>query len=291
MTSRIRASRRALPSFVVLVVATVLVAMPFLWMVSLALKGPEEIAASVPRLIPSAPGLGNVTEALEGAGLLRAMANSFAVGLGAVVANCVIATLAGYAFAKLSFRGSNVLFYGIVATAMVPGAVTLVPLFLIAKGMPLAGGNDILGVGGTGLLDSLPGVLLPHLLAPLNVFLARQYFLELPDELGEAGRVDGASELRILLRIYVPLARPIVAVVAIFSFTASWDDFLWPLVVTSSEDVTTVQLALASFLSGDSIAYGPAMAAAVLVTLPVLAVFVFNQRHFISGLSAGGVKG
>lgn len=280
-----------MPSFLVLLLATALVALPFAWMLSLALKGPDEIATAGTRLIPGSPGLGNFSEAVQGAGLLRAMGNSFAVGLGSILANCAIATLAGYAFAKLSFRGSTALFYGIVATAMVPVAVTLVPLFLIAKGMPLVGGNDLFGVGGTGLLDTLPGVLLPHLLAPLNIFLARQYFLELPDELGEAGRVDGAGELRIFWRIYVPLARPIVAVIAIFSFTGSWDDFLWPLVVTSSEDVMTVQLALTTFLSGEQIAYGPAMAAAVLVTLPVLAVFVFNQRHFISGLSAGGVKG
>lgn len=283
--------RRSRLSFVILIVSTILVTLPFLWMVSLALKSPAEIAESAPRLIPRAPGFGNVTEALQGYGLLRAMFNSFAVGIGAIVANCVLATLAGYAFAKLRFRGSNVVFYAIIATAMVPGAVTLVPLFLIAKGMPFVGGNDVLGAGGTGLLDSLPGVLLPHILAPLNVFLARQYFLELPDELGEAGRVDGASELRIFVRIYVPLARPLIAVIAIFAFTGSWDDFLWPLVITSSEQTRTVQLALATFLSGDSIAYGPAMAAAVLVTLPVLAVFVFNQRHFLSGLSAGSVKG
>lgn len=278
-------------SVLALVIATLLVLVPFWWMVSIAFKPESEVFSAEPRLLPRNPVLDNFSTALDAGNLGTAMTNSLIVALLVVVANCVFALLAGYAFAKLPYRGSNAIFMTIVATTMVPVAVTLIPLFLIAKGIPLAGGNDITGQGGSGLLDSLGGLTLPHLIGPLNVFLARQYFLGLPDELGEAARVDGASEFRLFWKIYLPLARPLVATVAVFAFTAVWDDFLWPLVVTSSPETQTVQLALSKFLTGGNVAYGPAMAGSVLVLLPILAVFVLNQRSFVAGLSEGGVKG
>lgn len=278
-------------SVLALVIATLLVLVPFWWMVSIAFKPESEVFSAEPRLLPQNPVLDNFSTALDSGNLGTAMTNSLIVALLVVVANCVFALLAGYAFAKLPYRGSNAIFMTIVATTMVPVAVTLIPLFLIAKGIPLAGGNDITGQGGSGLLDSLGGLTLPHLIGPLNVFLARQYFIGLPDELGEAARVDGASEFRLFWKIYLPLARPLVATVAVFAFTAVWDDFLWPLVVTSSPETQTVQLALSKFLTGGNVAYGPAMAGSVLVLLPILAVFVFNQRSFVAGLSEGGVKG
>ncbi|WP_043625808.1 carbohydrate ABC transporter permease [Nonomuraea candida] len=278
-------------TLIALGIATILVLMPFWWMASMAFKPEAEVFTQEPRLLPAQPTLGNFAVALDDGNLGRAMLNSTVVALVVVVANCVFALLAGYAFAKLPFRGSGLIFMAIVSTTMVPVAVTLIPLFLITKGIPLAGGNDLFGQGGAGLIDTLAGLTLPHLIGPLNVFLARQFFLGLADELGEAGRVDGASELTVFWRIYLPLAKPLVATVAVFAFTAVWDDFLWPLVVTSSAETQTVQLALSRFLTGGNVAYGPAMAGSVLVILPILAVFLFNQRSFIAGLSEGGVKG
>ncbi|MGN6243905.1 MAG: carbohydrate ABC transporter permease [Motilibacteraceae bacterium] len=290
MTSTRAASRRR-GSLLALVIATILVLIPFWWMLSIAFKPETEVFSEQPRLLPAHPTLHNFTVAFVDGNMGRALVNSLLVAVLVVVTNCVFALLAGYAFAKLPFRGSTPIFLAIVATTMVPVAVTLIPLFLVTKGIPFAGGNDGLGRGGAGLLDSLGGLSLPHLIGPLNIFLARQYFLGLADELGEAGRVDGAGELAIFWRIYVPLARPLVATVAVFAFTSVWDDFLWPLVITNSPEVETVQLALSKFLVGGNISYGPAMAGSVLVLLPVLAVFLFNQRSFIAGLSEGGVKG
>ncbi|GAA3971987.1 carbohydrate ABC transporter permease [Actinomadura viridis] len=278
-------------SAVALVAATLLVLVPFWWMASIAFKPESEVFTREPRLLPGQPTLDNFATALDAGNLDRALTNSLVVALVVVAANIAFALPAGYAFAKLPFRGSDAIFMVIVSTTMVPVAVTLIPMFLIAKGIPLAGGNDLLGRGGSGLLDSLGGLTLPHLIGPLNVFLARQYFVGLADELGEAARVDGASEFTLFWRIYLPLARPLVATVAVFSFTAVWDDFLWPLVVTSSPETQTVQLALSKFLTGGNVAYGPAMAGSVLVLLPILAVFVLNQRSFVAGLSEGGVKG
>ena len=286
-----RWARRFRPgSFLLLFATTVLVLLPFLWMVSIAFTPPEQAFGDA-NLIPSEPTFDNFVRAVQEANLLPALANSLAVGLIAVVTNCVIAIAAGYGFAMLPFRGSTALFYTLIATTAIPISVTLIPLFLIAKGIPLLGGNDILGHGGIGILDSLAGIVLPFIVLPLNIFLARQYFSSSAPDLAEAARIDGAGEFRVFWKIYLPIARPLVAVIAIFSFTAVWDDFLWPLVIVTSPEMQTVQLALTRFLGSGNIQYGPMMAGAVLATLPVLLVFLFNQRHFISGLADGSVKG
>lgn len=283
-------TRRRLWTLLPLGVATVVVVLPFLWMISLAFTSADK-AFSTNELIPTSPTMTNFVTALTSGGLGRAMLNSAAVAIIVVVTNCVFAAMAGYAFAKLRFRGDTVVFGALISTAMIPGSVTLIPLFLITKGFPLAGGNDILGIGGTGLLNSIGGLALPYLVIPLNIFLARQYFLEFPDELAEAARTDGASELRIFFQIYLPLAKPLLATLGVFAFTGIWDDFLWPLVITNTDAMNTVQLALAKFLTSGNVQYGPVMAGAVLVTIPVLLVFAFNQRAFISGLAEGGIKG
>ena len=273
-----------------LVTASLIVFTPFLWMMSLAFT-PEKEAFGTINLIPKNPTLGNFSTVLFDANLMRALLNSAIVAILAVAANCFFAILAGYAFAMLPFPKSTSLFYLIVSTTAIPGSVTLIPLFLIAKNFPLVGGNSIFGHGGSGLLDTLAGVVLPYLVMPMNIFLARQFFSTSPIELAEAARIDGASEWRIFARIYLPLAKPLVAVVAIFTFTGVWSDFLWPLVVTTSTQMQTVQLALARFLTSGNVHYGPLMAGTVIVTLPVLLIFIFNQRNFISGLSDGSIKG
>jgi len=287
--TRIRGTSNV-PGMVLLFVLSFLVVMPFLWMVSLALTPEHEVFGRV-SLIPAHPTLDNLGTAWVDASLFRAMVNSTIVAGCVVLSNTIVSILAGYAFALLPFRGSSALFLAIVSTTAIPVSVTLVPLFLMARGIPLAGGNDILGHGGSGLVDTLAGVMLPYLVLPMNIFLARQYFSSAPVELAEAARVDGAGEWRIFRRIYLPLARPLVAVVAVFSFVGVWDDFLWPLVVTNSPSSQTVQLALARFLGSGNIQYGPLMAGAVLATIPVVVLFLFNQRAFVAGLADGSVKG
>ncbi len=288
IAARTRASRATRITLIILV--TLLILVPFVWMISIAFTPAEKAFGSI-NLIPSNPTLDNFGAALNQIDLLRALGNSVVVAVMAVVVNAVIAPLAGYAFARLSFPGSNVVFLLIIATTAIPVSVTLIPLFLMTKSFPLTGGNDLFGQGGSGLLNTLPGIAIPHLVGAMNVFLSRQYFSSMPADLAEAARVDGAGELTIFTRIYLPLARPLIAVVGIFAFTGTWDDFLWPLVTTTSSQNYTVQLALAQFNSTGNIQYGPLMAGAILISLPVLAVFLFNQRSFISGLAEGGTKG
>ncbi|APX35046.1 hypothetical protein BH708_18200 [Brachybacterium sp. P6-10-X1] len=273
-----------------LLIATAIVLFPFLWMISLAFTPAQDAFREV-TLWPDSPTFQNFVTALTVGNLGRAFLNSVIVALAAVASNCVIAVAAGYAFAHLPFRGSTVVFYILLSTAAIPVAVTLIPLFLMVSSVPFAGGNDALGRGGSGLTDTLGGLAIPYLVGTMSIFLVRQFFRSMSRELAEAARIDGASELRIFWTIYLPISKPIIAVVAIFSFTAVWDDLLWPLVVSSSPRSQTVQLALTGFTQSGNIQYAPLMAAAIIVTLPVLLVFLFNQRHFISGLSEGAVKG
>lgn len=286
-----RKVRQAAFRYSILIVIGLVVSMPFLWMLSLAFKGPTEAFAWPPNFWPQNPTLNNFSYVLTQTILPNAFLNSAIVGLVSVVTNLGLASLAGYAFARLRFPGRDVLFFVLIATTMIPAAVALIPLFLMTKGFPLMGGNDLFGHGGIGLLDSLPGLILPHVVGALNIFLSRQFFLELPDELAEAARIDGAREFTIFWRVYLPLAQPLIATIAIFSFTGAWEDFLWPLVITSSTDKYTVQIALNSFLSGGNIQWGYLMASAVLATLPLFLVFLFFQKYFVEGLASGSVKG
>ncbi|TDE14264.1 carbohydrate ABC transporter permease [Jiangella asiatica] len=272
-------------------IAALLVAAPFVWMLSLAFKPPTEVFGYPPALLPDAPTLENFRFVWDSTNIPVAMANSLVVATSTVLANCLAATAAGYALARIDFRGARVLFVVVLASAMVPAVVQLIPLFLITRGFPLAGGNDLLGHGGTGLLDTHAGLLLPLLVQPLNIYLARQYFLDLSPELADAARVDGAGELRIFWRIYLPLARPIVATIAVLSFTGAWEDFLWPLVVVSSPDMQTLPLALSSFAGSGATQYGPLMASTIVAIVPVVVIFIAGQRHFVQGLGSGGVKG
>lgn len=285
-----RAERGRALNITVLLIATLMVLFPFLWMISLAFTPAQEAFRDV-SLWPSNPTLENFVTALTVGNLSRAFVNSAVVALVAVLTNCLFTVSAGYAFAHLPFRGSNVVFYCLLATAAIPVAVTLIPLFLMVSSIPFAGGNDALGRGGSGLIDTLGGLSIPYLVGTMSIFLVRQFFLGMSRDLAEAARIDGAGELRIFWSIYLPISRPIVAVVAIFAFTGVWDDLLWPLVVSSSARSQTVQLALTGFTQSGNIQYAPLMAAAIIVTIPVLLVFLFNQRHFISGLSEGAVKG
>lgn len=280
---RTAARRRHMISGLLLVVLTVIVLLPFGLMLIIALTPETSSGESLT--------LDNFVYALTQGNLLRSLANSSIVAVVCVASNCVLAILAGYSFALLPFRGSQALFYAIVATTAVPVSVTLIPLFLMVRAVPLAGGNDILGQGGSGLLNTLVGIAIPSLIGAMNVFLARQFFLSASAELGEAARIDGAREFTIFLRIYLPLAKPLVAVVAILTFVGVWDEFLWALVITQSPEIETVQLSLAKFASSGNIQFGPLMAASLLVTLPVILVFLFYQRGFIAGLTEGSVKG
>lgn len=202
-----------------------------------------------------------------------------------------VATLAGYGFARFAFRGRGVLFSLVLLTLMLPPTALALPLFLEMLHVPLAGGNSLLGKGGIGLLNSYPGLMAPYLVSGFTIFLARQFFLTLPAELGEAARIDGCREWSVFWRVYRPLATPLLVIETLFAFQTAWIDFLWPLIVAKGPSRFTLQVGLSSFQQEFAAQWANIMAAAVVASLPIMAIFIFGQRYLRRGIAWNGGRG
>ncbi|BDZ41968.1 hypothetical protein GCM10025865_12670 [Paraoerskovia sediminicola] len=198
--------------------------------------------------------------------------------------------MAGYALARIRFRGREIVFITLVAMLMIPTYTKIVPQFLIVKFMPLFGGNDITGQGGTGWLDTWWALLIPGGLSAASIFLFRQFFLSLPKELEEAARIDGLGEFRIFAQIYTPLIKPAIATVGLLTFQESWNNFLWPLLVTTSDDLRVIQVGLAVFQQLDGTKWHYLMAGTTLATVPMVLLFIVAQKYFIQGFTQSGIK-
>lgn len=258
-------------------VGLVVVVTPFIWMALSSVKTEGEIRQSPPTWWPSAFTTANFHELFSRLDFPQFFANSAVVAITVTLGNLVFCSMLGYAFAKIEFWGRDWLFRIVLATLMIPGVILLVPLFVLVSSM--------------GLVNTYAGLILPFLAGPFGVFLMRQFISGLPDELIDAARVDGASELRIFGQIIVPLCRPALATLGILTFLASWNNFLWPLVVASTEDKYTLPVALALYSVGqNSTQYGLLLAGAVVVVVPVLIVFLFLQKQFIQGIATTGIK-
>jgi multiple sugar transport system permease protein len=274
-----------------LVVATVVYAAPFLWTILTALMTDQQILAYPPEWLPQPIVLDNFGRAMAAANFGRFFLNS-AIVVGTVTAlNLMLSSLTGYALARLNFPGRRVLFLVFLGALMVPGQVTMIPVYILMKHIPLLGGNDLLGSGGSGLLNTYPALIIPGVAGAFGIFLMRQFMQDLPEELEDAARVDGCSEFGIFWRIMLPQCVPALVALSIFTFIASWNDFLWPLIVTNTDEMKTVQLGLNVFLGYFQTQWNLMMAATVLISVPPIMVFVFGQKHFIKGIAFSGIKG
>jgi multiple sugar transport system permease protein len=273
----IRRKPRRRPSgwHLVLIPTALLMALPLLFMLGTSLSTLAETQRFPPGL-PSSLHWDNFSQAWNGSPFPRWMLNSTIVSVTCVVSNLVLCSLAGYAFARLRFPGNKILFIGILATLMVPFQVVMIPTLLIVKHL--------------GLVDTLPALIVPNLVTPFGIYLLRQFFLTLPVELEEAAMIDGASRSRILRSILLPLMGPPLSTVAVLTFLSVWNDFLWPLVVTSSPNTMTIQLGLATFQSAHFTNWPLLMAATLLSQLPVMLLFLAGQRFFVSSIANTGIK-
>lgn len=174
---------------------------------------------------------------------------------------------------------------------MVPGVVTMIPQFLLLKTFPLVGGNNLFGNGGNGLLNTYWALIIPFACGAFAVFMMKQFFITLPDDLAESGRIEGAGEFRIFWNIYLPLTKPAVAALSIFTFKAGWDNFLWPMIILNDPLMYTVQMGLQAFSFNHKTEYGPMMAGSVVATVPMFILFIFAQKYFIQGIAFSGIKG
>ncbi|HWV78077.1 MAG TPA: carbohydrate ABC transporter permease [Isoptericola sp.] len=286
--SRRRLSRAAL--YVALGVIAVVMVVPFVWMVLTSLKTPADIAASPPTFLPTEWAWGNYADALAAAPFLTYARNSLIIAVSHTTINLVVASMAGYALARLRFRGSELVFLGFVAALMIPTYTKIIPEFLIVRFMPLFGGNDILGQGGTGWLDTWWALIVPGAVTPFAVFLFRQFYLDLPVELEEAARLDGVSEIGIWARIMTPLVKPAFITVALLTFESSWNNFLWPLLVTRTDSMRVIQVGLSVFRTENDTQWAFLMAGTTLATLPMVALFLLGQKYFVRGFANAGIK-
>lgn len=270
--------------------ALVMVA-PFLWMVSTSLKPNDQIFVFPPQWVPRVWLFGNYPRAMAAAPFGLYFRNSAIYAIGTLVCQLTLCSMAGYAFAWLPFPGRQAIFIAILATMMVPGQMLLIPLFTMLKHVPLAAGNDLLGNGGNGWLNSFAGLIVPNAVTAFGIFMMRQFFLTLPGELADAARIDGASEAQIFARIMLPLTRPALATLGILTFQNAWNDFLWPLIVTDTESTRTLQLGLQVFQDQNNTDWALLMAAITLASLPVIAVFLAGQRQLVRGIALTGLKG
>jgi len=251
---------------------------PFLWMVLGSFKPQAEFLRLPPTWLPEAPTLNNYDRLIERLNFPRYFFNSTLIAGVVTAANLVFASMLGYALAKLRFRGKGLIMALVISTLMLPGAATLIPLFVLMSKLEL--------------VNTYPGLILPFLAGPFGVFLTRQFFLGTPDELLEAARIDGAGEFRIFFTIAMPLAAPVLATLGILTFLGSWNNFIYPLIMATSPEMYTLPVALATFATGQFQAdHGMLMAGSVILVLPVLIVFVLLQRWITEGIATTGLKG
>lgn len=250
--------------------------MPIVWVICSSFKSVGELFAWPPSLLGKAPSLDNYKAALAQGNFGTYFFNTVFVSVVATGLTVLVNVMSGYAFAKYHFKGEKLLFGIVLATLMIPLEVIMIPIFKV--------------IVATNLYNSLWGLIIPAVASPTAVFLVRQYYVGIPDAYMEAARIDGASERDILMKIMLPLAKPVVSVLCIFSFMWRWNDYLWPKLVINSKEHYTIQLALANYSGEYSVDWNSLLAMSVISMIPVIIVFVALQKHIIGGMTAGGVK-
>jgi len=264
-------------SYVLLLVLGCTMLLPFLWMVGTSFMGDLEVYQFPPKFFPATIKWSNYLEAMRMQPFGRYFLNTLIVAGASVVGQLLFCSMAAYAFARLRFRGRDKLFSLYLGTMMIPAIVTIIPAFLI--------------INAFGWMNTYWALFTPTVSSVWGIFLLRQFFQTIPRDLEDAARIDGASEWTIYWRIILPLSKPALATLAIFAFMGSWKDFLWPLIVTNRSDMRTVEVGIASFSAMHQTDWPHQMAAAVVVILPILLVFLVAQKYFVRGITLTGMKG
>lgn len=263
---------------------------PIVMMISTSFKTTGEINSPVFHFLPESFDFDNYREALSTGNWGIYFRNSFIITIVSIVFSLLFNSIAGYAFARLHFRGSKALFTLLLVGLMMPPQVTMLPTFLIMAKFPFAGGNNFMGFGGSGLMNTMPGIIIPLVSGSFGIFLCKQFYENFPRSLDEAAMIDGASKWRTYFSIYIPNSKVILATLALLKGSAVWNDYLWPLVMTNSEGMRTVQLALTMFRDETTVRWGPMMAAATLISVPMIILFLCAQKYFVQGVVSTGLK-
>jgi multiple sugar transport system permease protein len=263
--------------YLILFAGLVIMIGPFLWMISTSFKTTNAVLQIPPQWIPDSPTANNYLRLFSEFNFYRPFINSVIVAVTTPVLSLLVCSMAGYAFAKFDFPFKRVLFLVVLGTLMVPTQITMIPVFLLLKRLAM--------------LNTYRGLILPGVATAFNIFFLRQFMQSIPEELLEAARIDGAGEFFIFFKIVLPLTKPALAALGIFSFTGAWNQFLWPLIIATSEKMYTLPVAISNLTGQFSSAYGLQMAASVMATLPIIIIFLFAQKYFIRGITLSGLKG
>lgn len=270
MSSRLGTAVR----FLILMLGLCIMVFPFIWMISTSLRPEAEVFSL--KLWPSKVMWSNYRDAWRAAPFARFFLNSFIIAISGTLLSVYLNAMAGFGFSAYEFRFKNVIFLAFLATMMIPGQVTMIPVFLLITAL--------------GWVNSYTGVIVPTLASAFGTFMLRQYMTTIPRDYYEAARIDGCSELGLFHRIALPLSGPVLAAFTILTFVSEWNAFLWPLIVLNKPNMFTVQIGLQRFVGQYDVTYNHLMAMSVVSLAPILLVFLFFQKHLVQGIAASGVK-
>lgn len=276
--ARTRARRRLpfSPWHLLLMPVALLFLVPLVQMVMTSFMPNSDINRFPPRFFPSSLTLDGYASLFEESDILRWLVNTVIVATIAVVSHLILCSLAGYGFARMRFVGGTAAFFVVLATIMIPVQLLMIPTYVMFSRL--------------GIINTLPAVIIPWLTSAFGIFLMRQFFLSLPRELEEAARIDGCNRFGVLIRIVLPLAKPALATLAIFTLLGSWNDLVWPLIAINNEDWFTLQLGLSNFQGMRRTEWSQLMAGNVVATMPLIVFFLMAQRHFIATMTFSGLK-
>ncbi|MCU7196440.1 carbohydrate ABC transporter permease [Turicibacter sanguinis] len=267
---------RVILMIVNLVVGVIIIG-PLLYAVSLSFMTPGEISQYPPKLVPSKVTLENYHTAINSVPLFRFIVNSFVVSILVTIGQVFTASLASFAFAFYDFKGKKLLFLMVLSTMMIPGETTIISNFLT--------------ISSWGWTDSLQVLIVPFLTSAMGIFLIRQFYLTLPKDLIEAARIDGCSNFMFLIKILIPISKPAIASLSIYTFISTWNQYLWPLLTINNGNNRTVQIGISMLQFAEGSNYGVVLAGAVLILIPSILVFILGQKSLVQGMTAGSVKG
>jgi multiple sugar transport system permease protein len=285
---------RSWPAMIILLLGAGFMLFPFIWMFLTSVKSVAESNQYPPTVWPTDWLWENYRSAwtMPPSTLGRYILNSFVISSIGTLGQLAVGVLAAYAFSRLRFRGRDLLFMLVLATSLIPSEISIIPNYITINHFPLFGGNDILGQGGNGIYNTYAAMILPGMAGAFQIFLLRQSFLQIPADLWEASQLDGGGSWQFLTRIVLPLSIPALVTVFIFGFIGRWNALLWPMLVTSSEHLRPVQLAMTYYQQSEFLSnQGATMAASLLVTAPIILLYVIVQRQFVEGIGTTGLKG
>ncbi len=266
-----------LPLTILNLIVGILVISPILYALSVSFMTSSEIFTMPPKLLPKGLYLGNYTAAINTVPIFRFIINSFIVSIMVTIGQIITSSLSAYAFSFYKFKGKKILFIAIIATMMIPSEAIIISNYLTISSMKL--------------LDTYRGLVIPNLTSAMGIFIMRQYFLTVPKELKEASVMDGCTSFQFLTKILMPISRPATGALGIYIFLMTWNQYMWPLLITSKVEMRTVQIGLSMLQSSEVQAFGMILAGIILIIIPSIFIFIIGQKQLVDGMTSGSVKG